>query len=149
MFADEANLSQSENAKHFVYGGVFLPAESAKELDREIGLVRTRRGFLSSDPLKSNTNDRPAQVDAQQHRDAKNELLELASECGVIFCAYAVPHGIAKSKDGLTRLRWGADTLLERFDRFCDEKDTTGVALFDRWPVGDSLTTIRKNLRQA
>ena len=135
MYADEADPDDNPRARHFIYGAVFISSDKAEELHDEICRIRTRFGYTSKDSFKFKDRSRPEQVSRENHRAAKQAALTAAARHGVTFCSYVMPHAIARTQNRGTLIKFGANTLLERFNRFCNDADDFGAAMFDRMPV--------------
>ena len=139
-----------ERTRYFIYGAVFIPVDQALPIHRKIQSLRARFRFHPSDSLKFKTHSRPTQIDIDSHREAKSRLLAIAAETGVVFCAYAVPHAIARNKSKRELTTFGANTLLQRFDRFCEEAGSPGIVMFDRMlPTSDENNYFRTKIGSA
>lgn len=96
FYTDESNLDPAK-ADFFVYAGVAIPGDHAAALSAEIDALRARRGYQPLDTLKFTSHGRPSHVSAQQHLDAKRELMEAAARHDVKLIASMILHSIATS----------------------------------------------------
>jgi hypothetical protein len=139
MYADEADQVGSDQARHFIYGAVFIRADKAAAISAAIANIRHAHGFNRGDVFKFASSSRPDHVSIEAHRNAKAAVLKCAGDHAVVFCAYATPHAIAKAQNLDQRVMWGANVLLERFNRFCADAGTYGIVLFDRMPISNEF----------
>lgn len=131
MYADEAD--QDGQKEFLVYAAVFFPCEKLLYLHNAAEELRTKYGFSNSDQLKSSTGSKPNQVARENHTLIKNDILRIAAEADCKACCYVVPHSIAKGQDHETKLKFGINTLLMKFDQFLRENGgVAGCAKFDR-----------------
>ena len=132
MFTDETNLTESRNAKFFIYGGLVVSAEVAGSLSHEIGLIRVEHGFRSSDPLKFRKGSREAHISVADWNDAKDRTIEACRDHGAYLVAALVLHGITRNRrDHL--FRWQLDPILQVFNReVLGEHDDVGIFVMDR-----------------
>jgi len=136
MYGDEADHDRDRGQKFFVYGAVFIDSERALGLHTAIEALRINKRFGLGDSLKFQTNSRPEQVSREDHTDAKRQVLELAAEHGVQFCAYVMLHELARNQEHEELVQWGANTLLGKFNEFCGERPHGhGLVMFDRMPI--------------
>jgi hypothetical protein len=63
-------------------------------------------------------SDCPKDITREEHRDVKKAIVKLARKHDVIFCAYAISHGIAKGEAHDNLVLFGANTLLGKFNEF-------------------------------
>lgn len=137
MFAlvtDETNVHPDENARFFVYGGLFFPVEILVALDEGISQIREAAGYIPGDELKFDTHSRPKQVTMEAATVAKNAVVELCIKLDCRFIAYVVLHAIARTRTPQELVAWGASCVLGRFNRFLTEADDFGMCLIDRLP---------------
>lgn len=132
LFADEANPEQTDPAKFFIYGGVFVPIERTERIHCAIENLRAAYGFESLDQLKFQTRSKPKKISVDQHTEMKAAIYEIAAANNVEFCGYAILHAITAKKDHATLVEWGANILLAKYNQFLSEKDSKGWANFDR-----------------
>lgn len=136
MYADESDREQNRGQKFFVYGAIFIDAARAWAIHEAVDGVRVAHGFNREDSLKFATNSRPPQVTRERHTSAKADVLRLAAEHGVEFCAYVMLHDLARNQGHEELVQWGANTLLGKFNEYCSERpDGHGMVLFDRMPI--------------
>lgn len=131
MIADEAD---QDGAKQFlVFAGVFFPSEALKILTEGVEKLRRKYGYGDGDLLKSSPTSKPKSVSSESHASIKNAILQLAANHECKICCYVVPHAIAKGQKHEDRMKYGTNTLLQKFDQFLSEKgNAAGIALFDR-----------------
>ncbi|HEV8035588.1 MAG TPA: hypothetical protein VGP75_12245 [Yoonia sp.] len=130
MYADEAD--QDGSREFLVYAAVFFPADATLKLHKEVVRLRYKYGFKDGDLLKFSTGTKPKHVDRGDHTKLKNDILNLATDFGCQTCCYVVPHSIAKGQDNQTRLKFGINTLLLKFDQFLRESGkVAGTVRFD------------------
>lgn len=131
MFADEAD--QEGQRDYLIYAGIFVDAENALAIDQQIKQARTQAGMQAGDSLKFASRTRPENMDREHHTELKNRVLQIAAEHNVKACCYLVPHDIARTQSLETKLRYGSNVLLQKFDEFLTEEGgRPGVVYFDR-----------------
>lgn len=131
MLADEAD--QDGSKEFLVMASIFFPSEALKPLHKAVEAERRKAGFAPTAELKFKSRSRPATVNVETHTVLKNRVLELAAEHGCQACCYLAPHSIAGKQPLDTRLKWGANTLLLKFDQFLRIRgEAPGLVLFDR-----------------
>ncbi len=132
LFADEANPEQTDPAKFFIYGGVFVPIEKTGHIHRAIEELRIAYDFESLDQLKFQTRSKPKHISIDQHTEMKAAVYKIAAANNVKFCGYAILHAIAAKKNHATLVEWGANILLAKYNQFLSEGGSKGWANFDR-----------------
>ena len=135
MFGDEADREQSARSKFFVYGGAFIPPQSASQLHNGVETIRNKEGFAATDSFKFAANTKPPAMSKESHARAKQHAMQLAFECGVKFCAYAILHKIAVNKAHDELVLFGVNTVIAKFHQFLEEQNGIGYAFLDRLPV--------------
>jgi hypothetical protein len=145
MFGDEADADQGRGQKFFIYGGVFIDTSETEELHHAIQRRRKKFGYAATDSLKF--SDCPKGITLDQHRELKKEIVRLARKHDVVFCAYAISHGIAKGETRDNLVLFGANTLLGKYNEFLDEKSDVGVALVDRMSVGNPYQYLKEKFQ--
>jgi hypothetical protein len=135
---DESNVTQSRQARFFIYGGLIIAADKASEATKRITSVRTKYGFPQDAEFKFDSRSRPADMSNAQFLQAKNEVLTACAELEVRFMAYAVHHGIA-TKQRSDLWLWALNTLLCQFDLFLQREKSYGICLVDRFENDMSL----------
>jgi hypothetical protein len=140
---DETNVTPSNSAEFFIYGGLALSDEQLSKIHEDIRLIRERYGFQPSDSLKFDTNTRPEQVSIQDHTNAKNDVIEACYEAGAKFIVYLIHHKIAQG-DSDNTAEFALNSVLAAFNRwFLPEKDSDGVVVIDRLPDGKAYKMLR------
>ena len=134
MFGDEAD-HEAGRAKFIVYGGLIVESAQATVLSGRIAEIRRQYGFQPGDPLKFATRSRPPHVTANQHTDAKQQVLAAALEVGAVFTAYAALHALIVNREAEDRVKFAANTVLGSYNRYLERADSYGIALMDRMPL--------------
>lgn len=129
---DESNVTQSKQARFFIYGGLVIAADKASEAARRVSVIRTKYDFPRDAEFKFDVRSRPDDMSARQFREAKNEVLVASAELEVRFMAYVVHHGIAARQRRELWL-WALNTLLCQFDLFLQRERSYGICLVDRF----------------
>jgi hypothetical protein len=135
MLGDEADADQGRGQKFFVYGAVFIDADEVDELHDGIQKIRDDFGYGATDSLKF--SNCPKDITREEHRDVKKAIVKLARKHNVVFCAYAISHGIANGETHDNLVLFGANTLLGKFNEFLNAGDGVGIVLMDRIPVAN------------
>ena len=148
LFGDETDREQTASAPFFIYGAIFVPIQRVEQLHHAVERLRAREGFRADDSLKFATKTRPSHVSQDRHRDAKRQVLEIAGEIGVRFCAQLVSHDLAQQRKSETLVRYGANTVLGAFNKFLGEEGERGLAIFDRLPIAHPDRFIRDKFQQ-
>lgn len=134
LITDETNTRADENAKFFVYGGLFFPIEALVALDQGISQIREEAGYCAGDEFKFDTRSRPEQLTIEAATAAKKAVVQLCIRLNCRFIAYVVLHAIARNRTPQDLVAWGASHVLGRFNRFLVETDDFGLCLIDRLP---------------
>lgn len=129
MYADEAD--QDGKREYLIYAGVFIPVTEAASLSRSIESIRFKSGFKTRDDLKFSSGTKPESITREQHTEAKSKILEAALTHKCVVCCYVTPHSIAKGSTHEDRLKFGINTLLQKFDEFLRSvRADGGIAFF-------------------
>ena len=136
LFTDETNVTPSDAAKFFVYGGLIVPGESLTTLDHEIDKIRVAAGYKPCDLLKFNTATRPAHVEVTAATEAKRRILALCRDTGCKFIVHVILHKIIASQPQDQQTQWAADYVIGRFNYFLKETNDEGVCVIDNLPNG-------------
>lgn len=147
LFTDETNNQPAKNAKFFIYGGVFFPVERLADLHDRIEGIREEYGYERGDNLKFDTRSRPKYVTANQHTEAKREVLEVCAELEVRFVAYVILHEITGERSVAERVSWGANTVLGAFSRFLGQEDDNGIVVADRLPFPGDFKYLKEKFQ--
>lgn len=142
--SDETNQRPSDDSLFFIYGGLFIPIDKLTELDGLVSTARVDNGFSAEDTLKFDTRSRPPHVSVEQHRKAKNAVLEGSFELGVRFSSTVVLHEIAKNRALNELVGWGVNTLMSKFNQFLEEEGATGICILDRLPFDRGYGHLRE-----
>lgn len=128
FYCDETNTNPNAS-EFFIYGGVSIPAETARALSKKIDEIRAEFGFAGSSELKFDTRSRPDNVNAGQHLEAKRQVMEAARQANAKLFSSLINHGIARDTDRAQRLEINRACL--HFQLFLEDQEDAGLALFD------------------
>ena len=134
MLTDETNLQPSTDAEFFIYGGLIIPADRLSEIGDRIGQIRNDVGYGPTDKLKFDTRVRPPNVSIEEATAAKRLVIDLCLETGCTFIAYAIMHVITRNETLETRVQYGANSVISRFNQYLVEQDDEGICLVDTLP---------------
>ncbi len=134
LFTDETNQQPSDSSLFFIYGGVFVPAESLAAIHSLIEDIRNEYGYKPDDEFKFAPSSRPEQVSSDGFKMAKKAVLEGCAKLNLKFSACLTLHQIAQNRTLEELVSWGANTIIRAFDRFLGEEDSSGVCIVDRLP---------------
>jgi hypothetical protein len=148
MFTDETNKEASGEAKFFIYGGVFVPANKLNDLHVLVDKVRNDNGFKSEDEFKFAPNTRPDHISRDRFTKAKGELLIGCSKLGLKFSACLTLHYIARNKSLEQLVSFGANTIISVFDQFLHEENSHGVCILDRLPFVSGYQYLQEKFRK-
>lgn len=129
---DESNVTQSRQARFFIYGGLIIAVDKSVEATNKIASVRAKYDFAADAKFKFDTNSKPAHLSNAEFMKAKDEVLAVCRKLEVRFMAYAVHHGIARTQKADLWL-WALKTLLCQFDLFLQREKSHGICLVDRF----------------
>jgi len=132
LLTDETNLNASNQAKFFVYGGLFLDAEQLPLLTDRITSIRANAGYQPTDEFKFDTRSRPAHVTIALAKDAKRQTIKACQELQCRFIANLVLHDIAKKKPQAALIEYGMNTVISQFHQYLREHDKHGIVAVDR-----------------
>lgn len=144
MLGDETNQQPSPEARFFIYGAVLIRSDYLKAVHDGVRAIRHQAKYSATDQLKFESRSCPKGVSHATFNGAKEKVLQLCFDNKVTFIAYVVHHEIAATQSLATKTEWAANTILGCFNRFCEEKDATGIALFDRLPDDKSWSFLRE-----
>jgi hypothetical protein len=148
MLGDEADAEQGKGQKFFVYGAIYVPQENIKSLSDGVETARVAAKFLATDSLKFADRNRPKQITKEVFRGVKAKVIDLAAKNDVVFSAYAILHAIASGQEHKERVQFGANTMLGNFNEFLGtDRDTYGLALFDRIPIDHPYTYLKEKFQ--
>jgi len=131
MFADETNRDPSTRCHFYIYGGLVFPHDIIPGLHEHVKSIREIAGYHPTDKLKFSTNFRPEQVDMEDERKAKREILELCVESDLIFLTNVVHHEIIGVQDRSTQFFWSSNPVLWRYNQYLKSIGDTGFCIFD------------------
>lgn len=147
LFTDETNQRPAQNAKFFIYGGVFFPTDKLKEINDLVKEARLNNNYNPDDEFKFDTHSRPQHVTQQQHKVAKNTVLDGCIRLGVKFVACLVLHEIASNHSLEKLICWGANSVFCAFELFLREEDATGMCIVDRLPFNGSFRYLKEKFQ--
>lgn len=140
LLADETN-SNDDTSEFFIYGGLHFDIGLLPQIDAEVSEIRNRYNYRNGDALKWSTNGRSEHISPKNHREAKNEVLELAYEMGAEFIPVMVLHDLIEDEVAVEFERCLRD-LLGQFqfalDSPRDGEHEFGIAVVDHIPEGDA-----------
>lgn len=147
LFTDETNKCPGQDAKFFIYGGVFFPTNRLKEVHSLVEESRLNNNYRSEDKLKFETNSRPNHVTPSQHRAAKQAILDGCLRLDVKFVACLVLHDIASRHIDDILIKWGANSVIFAFESFLEEENATGTCIADRIPFKASFQYLQEKFQ--
>jgi len=134
LLTDETNQQESKTSLFFIYGGIFFPIEHLNTLDSEIEKIRTWAGYNPEDVFKFDTRSRPSQVSIDKATEAKRKVLDLCLKLECKFIAHIILHKIILNQKFEQQLRWAADYVIGRFNKYLREIGDTGICVIDNLP---------------
>ena len=140
---DESNLAPNAHVRFYVCGAMALPIDRLPALNEAVRGIRSDCGYAPEDSLKWQTAGRPAHVSVNQHREAKNRVLELPSDLHLRFFPVLTHHRVALRRSVQDRVEFAANFAVGLVERFLGEQQADAIGLFDRRPAGDEGTYLR------
>lgn len=131
FLVDETNRDFVENT-FFIVGGLVYTPEQIPLVDRAVALCRGAAGYRSGDSFKFNTNERPAYVSIEDHRDAKKSLIADLKEIGVRMIVSVVLHDLCRDQSYDQRMEWSLNTLAGAYRKLLVAERARGIMLMDR-----------------
>lgn len=128
-------MSPSTESKFFIYGGLIFPAEVIPEIDFGVQKIREEAGYLPQDELKFNTRERPKNLKKEEVTKAKEKVLLICEDKGVLFIALLIHHKIIKEREREEQVGRAANHVIGRFNQFLSENSSYGICLVDRLPM--------------
>ena len=138
LYTDEVNMDPA-TTDFFVYAGVGIPGDQTQQLSDEIAGARLRNGYRREDLLKFNTKERPDHITPDQHKAAKQAVMEIAARSGVRLFASLILHSVATSPEEARRKE--INRICFHFNCYLSRVNDTGLVLLDTFK-DESLTTI-------
>lgn len=148
LMTDETNLSAGKHAEFFIYGGLIVDIDRLTGIHRAIEDIRVEHEFAPADALKFDTNSRPPAITPDQHRAAKNAVIEACQEAGTQFLVYMILHDIARKQSQDVRVSYGVNTVLASYHKFLRRKRDVGMVLVDRLPFGKGYAFLREKFTE-
>lgn len=128
LYCDETNLDPGEN-NFFVYGGIIIHGDTAKNLHDEIEGIRKKSNFPNDFQLKF--NPKPPNLSHQQFIQIKQQVVEAAINNRCFFIASIILHRIAKSVGEARRNE--INRVIFNFNSFLNRQNGCGLCLIDRF----------------
>lgn len=144
FYCDETNLDPG-HSDFFVYGGLAIPGNKAKDLHDKIEQIRCDADFKKDDEFKFNPC--PKSVDYQNFVKAKEATIRAASECGCILIVSIILHKIGKDTEEARRNE--INRVVYHFDCFLNRPKTHGLVLIDRFSDKQIDEHLRKKFSNA
>jgi hypothetical protein len=119
-----------------------LSADQVVEVHEGVRRIRRGLGLAHSESLKF--AGRPKRISAQDHLDAKREVLDLLQASGARFIAYCVHHRVVGRSIG-RRNEYALNTVLWGFHHFLTIEQDHGIAVLDRLRPEERLPVGRLN----
>ena len=134
MLTDETNRRPSNRNKFFIYGGLVMPVEVLSALDEGIRRIREEVGYNHTDILKFDTNARPDQVTIANCTEAKRQVIALCNELECKFIVHIILHAIIRNQDQDQHVKWAADYVIGRYNKFLNGIGDDGICVIDNLP---------------
>lgn len=128
FYTDETNLDPNV-ADFFVYGGLTIPAERARDLSYAIDELRAAHGLPPEAILKF--NPAPGGLSHDQFKALKQSVVEAAIHFGCQFITTLTLHRIAKHPDEARR--FAINSTVHHYDSFLYRMKSHGMVLIDRF----------------
>jgi hypothetical protein len=136
LYSDETNVDPGK-CLFFTYAGISIPGDAASSFSRRIDALRNDAGYRPGELLKFTSNDRPAQVTAEAHREVKRLVIQGAVEHEVRLFASFILHQIATSPEDARRNE--INRVCYHFNCYLNRMDESGLVLIDTFK--DNLLT--------
>ncbi len=128
FYCDETNLDPG-HADFFVYGGIAIPGERAKELHNRIEEIRKKANFKETDIFKFNPC--PTGVQREKFIQAKEDTINAAVEFGCVLIISIILHKIGHNIDVARRNE--INRVAYHFDCYLVRSKAHGIVLIDRF----------------
>jgi hypothetical protein len=128
FYCDETNLNPNQS-EFFVYGGIAIPADKARDLHDKMEEIRNNANFGKNDIFKFNPC--PDCVDYPLFVNAKEATMRVASECGCILIVSIILHKIGKDTGKARRNE--INRVVYHFHCLLNRLKTHGLVLIDRF----------------
>jgi hypothetical protein len=148
LLTDETNIRPSKDIRFFIYGGLIFPIEALSVLDMGIAKIRAKAGFKPQDVLKFATSTRPNHLTAEEHTEAKREVVNLCLSTNCKFIAHIIHHDIIKNQDQDQQLHWAANLVIGRYNQFLREALDNGICIVDNLPVTKQFRYLSEKFTQ-
>lgn len=133
LYTDETNADGQH--EFFVYAGVSIPIDKAKALSESVQEVRVKAHYAMTDLLKFDTRSRGEFVSADEHKQAKKEVIAAAAEHGVKLFASFLLKAIANNDLDQAR-RYEINRVCYHFDCFLNRQGDIGMVFVDTFEGG-------------
>jgi len=128
LYCDETNLDPKDH-RFFVYGGLVIPCDNAKQLHDEIEEIRKKSSVPKEFSLKF--NPKPSNMSHKEFTGVKQAVIEAAVRNKCIFLVSIILHQIATSADEARRNE--INRVLFHFNSLLIRQDSYGLCLIDRF----------------
>jgi len=128
LYCDETNLDPVDHT-FFVYGGIIIPCDNAKELHDEIEDIRNQSSIPQDFSLKF--NPRPSNLSHQDFIGVKEEVINATVRHKCIFIASIILHQIATTPDDARRNE--INRVLYNFNSLLNRQGSYGLCLVNRF----------------
>lgn len=128
FYCDETNLDPKKT-DFFVYGGIAIPSDKAKELHNRIEDIRKNAKFKKTDLFKFNPC--PEGVSRDAFNKSKEDTIKAAAEYGCVLIVSIILHKIGHDTEVARRNE--INRVAYHFDCFLNRPRTHGLVLIDRF----------------
>jgi hypothetical protein len=128
MYSDESNLEPRENT-FFIYGGIIIDAERAKDLSDSIQAIREEKRISSDFVLKF--KPAPENLSHAEFNECKQLIIQKAIENGCLFLVSLIHHGVATNPDEARRKE--INRIAYHFNCILVRRNSHGLMLIDRF----------------
>lgn len=74
---DESNVTQSKQARFFIYGGIVIAADKTLDVCKDVSNIRDEHKFAPDAEFKFDSRSRPGHLSYQEFSQAKSQVLEI------------------------------------------------------------------------
>lgn len=128
LYADETNLDPRGH-EFFVYGGIVIPCETAKELHNDFEALRIKFKITPETILKF--NPRPNHLTHEEFIAVKSAVFEIAVKAKCTFLITLSYHKILKSVEEARRGE--INRIAFHFNSLLNRRNDSGLMLIDRF----------------
>ena len=94
MYSDESNLEAQDNT-FFIYGGIIIDADKAKDLSDKVQRIRGRCGIPSTFVLKF--KPKPSGIEETKFIECKQKIIQAAIDSECYLSLSLIHHGVARN----------------------------------------------------